>query len=307
MARMRHLLGLATVSLALTGCVPQEKYAALKLDDDRLREQLGQAQTETAQAQAEANALKQELASNQGNGASRDAILTNLTQQNANLQAQLDALNQKYADAIGQVGKLNPGTGSVLPEPLTNELSAFAAQNPDLVEFDASRGMVKFKSDVTFAVGDASVTPKAKEVLSRFASILDSAGASQYELLVAGHTDSTPVVNPATIRNGHKNNWYLSAHRAITVGEELIADGVNSHRLGVVGYADTRPIASNSSEDGKARNRRVEVLILPTTVRTSTPMADAAPTHVKSSKHTAAPTFNKDTNAATDQRPVMNK
>jgi chemotaxis protein MotB len=153
-----------------------------------------------------------------------------------------------------------------LPEPLSNALSAFAAQNPDLVEFDASRGVVKFKSDVTFPVGNATVTPKAKEVLGRFASILNSAGADGYELLVAGHTDSTPVTNPTTIRSGNPDNWYLSAHRAISVGRELIMDGVSSSRMGVVGYADKRPVASNSTESGKAQNRRVEVLILPTTV-----------------------------------------
>jgi chemotaxis protein MotB len=149
---------------------------------------------------------------------------------------------------------------------LTDALTAFASQNPDLVEFDASRGVVKFKSDVTFAVGDATVTPKAKEVLARFGSILNASGADGYELLVAGHTDSTPVTNEATKRRGHFNNWYLSAHRAIAVGGELVADGVSAKRMGVVGYADERPIASNATEAGKAQNRRVEVLILPTSL-----------------------------------------
>jgi chemotaxis protein MotB len=137
--------------------------------------------------------------------------------------------------------------------------------------------MVKFKSDVTFALGDATVTPKVKEIISRFAAILNSAGADQYELLVAGHTDSTPVTNENTIKHGHFDNWYLSAHRAIAVGEELTKDGVSSKRMGVVGYADKRPIASNSTASGKAQNRRVEVLILPTTVRSGPSMAAAEP------------------------------
>ncbi len=62
MARMRQWIGLAAIGLLLTGCVPQEKYAALKLDDDREREQLGQSQSETQQAQAEAAAYKAQLA-----------------------------------------------------------------------------------------------------------------------------------------------------------------------------------------------------------------------------------------------------
>ncbi len=301
MARMRHFIGLAAVSLALTGCVPQEKYAALKLDDDRLREQLGKSQTETQQAQAEAEAYKQQLAAFTNAGGNRDALLSNLTTQNANLQAQLDALNKEYADAVGKIGT----GGTALPAPLSNELSAFAAQNPDLVDFDAARGIVKFKSDVTFAVGDATVSSRAKEVLTRFSTILNSPAAANYELLVAGHTDNAPVVNPETIRKGHKNNWYLSAHRAITVSEELVADGVSARRLGAVGYADQRPIAANSSEGGKAQNRRVEVLILPTSVHSSAPaMASQAP--VRSAKKIKNPVLNKDS-AATDNRTLLNK
>jgi chemotaxis protein MotB len=306
MARMRHIVSLAAVSLALTGCVPQEKYAALKLDRDRLAEQLGKSEGETKQAQAEADAYKRQLDAFTNSGTNRDALAKNLMDQNASLQAQLDALNAKYADAVNKIGT----GGTALPATLSNELSAFAAQNPDLVEFDATRGIVKFKSDVTFAVGDATVTSKAKDVLSRFAAILNSGGASNYELLVAGHTDSAPVVNPETIRKGHKDNWYLSAHRAITVSEELIADGVSSRRLGAVGYADQRPIASNGSESGKQQNRRVEVLILPTSARGTGPGVASTPTRTNtassSHKRPTAPALNKDT-AATETKPMFNK
>jgi len=306
MARMRHLIGLAAVGLTLTGCVPQEKYAALKLDRDRLAEQLGKADGETKQAQAEAEAYKRQLEAFTNAGGSRDALATNLSQQNANLQAQLDALNAKYADALNKVGS---SVGNALPAGLTSDLSALAAQNPDLVEFDPRTGIIKFKSDVTFAVGDATVTGKAKDVLNRFATIINGAGAANYELLIAGHTDSAPVVNPETIKKGHKDNWYLSAHRAIAVTEELRQDGVNPRRLGAVGYADQRPIASNASEGGKSQNRRVEVLILPTSAHfgsSNTAVTSTPPTHKASTAKKPTPVFNKDT-AATDKGPLYNK
>src|SRR5206468_10707267 len=178
----------------------------------------------------------------------KDGMILNLTNQNAEMQKQLDELNRRYADAVSKVGAASP-----LPQELTNDLSEFARQNPDLVDFDAARGIVKFKSDVTFAPGSAEVTPRAKEVIAKFSTILNSPAAASYELIVAGHTDSTNVVNPATIQAGHKNNWYLSAHRAIAVGSELQAHRVGAHRMGVTGYADQRPIASNSSDTGKAK------------------------------------------------------
>ncbi|MGB7156412.1 MAG: OmpA family protein [Tepidisphaeraceae bacterium] len=292
MARMHHrLVGLVAASLLTTlttGCaVSQEKYNALKLDRDRLAEQLGAAQNQASSAKSEADALRQQIALfGQGQGG-KEAMILNLTQTNAELQKTIDELNRRYADAVGKVG-----SGMALPEALSNELSAFAAQNPDLVSFDAQRGIVKFKSDVTFATGQDQLTPKAKEVISRFSSILNSGVASGYELMVAGHTDNTRVVNPATVQAGHKDNWYLSAHRAISVGTELQRSSVNPQRIAVTGYADQRPVASNASEGGKAQNRRVEVIILPTTIR-----GGVAPSIASSPKAAPAPRLNKDTPA----------
>lgn len=278
MTRMLQFVGAAAVMVALSGCVSQEKYNALKLDRDGLAEQLGKAQNEASTARAEADSYKNQLSALMGQGGNLQGLVTNLQQQNSNLQSQLDDLNRRYADAMGRVG-----TGTALPPALSNELSAFAAQNPDLVEFDAARGIVKFKSDVTFAPGDATLEPKARDVINRFASILNSPAAMGYELMVAGHTDNTRVVNSRTIQAGHKDNWYLSAHRAISVAQELISQGTGAQRLGVVGYADQRPIASNASESGKAQNRRVEVLILPTTVRAGGNVA-STPTHSSPTK-----------------------
>jgi chemotaxis protein MotB len=297
---MARFIGTALVGLALTGCVSQEKYNALKLDRDGLAEQLAKAQTDATSARGEADLLKNQLAMLNQNGQGAQGLVANLQNQNATLQAQLEELNRRYAEAM------NRPTGgiSALPAQLTNELSAFAAQNPDLVDFDAARGIVKFKSDVTFASGDATVTPKAKEVIGRFSQILNSPSASGYELMVAGHTDNTRVVNPATIQAGHKDNWYLSAHRAITVSKELFAHAIAPQRVGVVGYADQRPIASNVSPSGQAQNRRVEVLILPTTVH-SNPVAssDARTTPAIKSKP-----MNKDSaSVKTDNGPVLNK
>jgi hypothetical protein len=109
-----------------------------------------------------------------------------------------------------------------------------------------------------------------------------------------------PVSRAETKAAGHKDNWYLSAHRAISVGSELMSHRVGSQRIGVLGYADQRPIASNSSEAGRAQNRRVEVLILPTTVRggavSSGSAASVKPVRLDKDSAPVAPkaAFNKD-------------
>jgi chemotaxis protein MotB len=264
-------LALAAGVAGLTGCVPNEKYQALKIEAREYEEGMRSAQADAKAQRALAEAAQRQLQDLSNSGNTAAGLAANLQQQLANKQTELDELNRRYAEAIA-----NQGAANLLPQPLTNELAAFAGQNPDLVEFDQQKGIVKFRSDVTFDVGDATLKPKAKEVLQRFAAILNGQAASQYELLVAGHTDATPVNNPATIAKGHRNNWYLSSHRAISVAEELVREKTAPQRLGVVGYADQRPVASNATEAGKAANRRVEVLILPTQVRSAAPSAAPA-------------------------------
>jgi len=306
MKAMFRWMSCAALGLVFTGCISQEKYNALKLDRDQLSERLAQTEIDARESKAQADLLKNQLTAMQGATGTSAGIVGNLTAQNTELQRQLDELNRKYMEALGRTGGPGP-----LPEGLSNALTAFAQQYPDLVDFDAARGIVKFKSDVTFASGDATVTPKARDVISKFAQILNSGGASQYELIVAGHTDSTHVVNPNTIKAGHKDNWYLSAHRAIAVAEELQNDRVSSQRIGVAGYADQRPAASNASDQGRAQNRRVEVLILPSTVRSTvaggTGASGRGSSPPKMMTKDAAP-MNKDSApAAQPTRPILNK
>jgi chemotaxis protein MotB len=291
-------IGVAALGLTLTGCVSQDQYSALKLERDRIAEQLMSAQRDASTSASAAAAYKNQLDAMGGNSNTTTALVMNLQQQLAATQAERDELNRRYADAMAHAGNGQ----TALSVPLTNELTAFAQQNPDLVDFDSARGIVKFKSDVTFNTGDATVTAKARDVIDRFAKILSSSSAAGYELLVAGHTDNQPVHNPATIAAGHKDNWYLSAHRAISVANELTKNGVNPGRLGVVGYADQRPATANSSAAGQAQNRRVEVLILPSSFR---PANNAITAARKEGKNTAR--LNKDGSVPAQVGPSINK
>jgi chemotaxis protein MotB len=295
---MHSFLGLAAVSFMLTGCVTStDKYTAVKLENESLRSQLGESESKARAAQAQAQAYQNQLQSLVDGAGSKDGLVQNLSQQLSLSQSELAALKAKYEEALGKIG-----TQVALPEVVTSALDGFAKQNPDLVDFDAARGIVKFKTDFTFATGSDQVTEKAKAAIGRFAQILNSDAAKGYELMVAGHTDDTPVNNPAT-KQRHPDNWYLSSHRAISVGEELVKHAVNSQRVAVVGYADQRPIAPNTSAAGKAQNRRVEVMILPSTVR-STVAAGGSAIKASNSRRPKAD-LNKD--AVAPSGPILNK
>ena len=265
MSRLLNRFLMSAVGLAVAGsvvgCVPAEQYAGMKMKADQLSEQLAKSQGDTDRATARADLAERQLNAVNNNTASQTAMDANDREQISELQRRNDDVNHKLMDALALAGRAGPS--QALPTTLNNELSDFAAKYPETIDFDPKYGVVKFKSDVVFGSGETALSPGAKKVLATFATILNSAGANSYDLLVAGNTDNTPVTNKATISHGNFDNWYLSAHRAIAVGHELIVDGVQPGRLGTVGYADQRPAATNNTADGKALNRRVEVLILP--------------------------------------------
>ena len=256
----RHLIALAAIGFLLTGCVAQEKYNAMKLEKDALAEHLGKAQSAESAARAAADAWKSQLDSILASGNDKDSLVRNQAQEIAALREQLASIKAKYEGVLNR-----PGPQVITLDPkLDQDLRELAAKFGPIMEYDATRGILRFKSDVTFASGSADLTPAARQAITAFANVLKSPAAQNYEFMVAGHTDSRPVSNPAT-RQRHPDNWYLSAHRAISVGESLITDGVNPRRLGVAGYGPERPIATNNTSEGQAKNRRVEVAILPNT------------------------------------------
>src|SRR5439155_14041753 len=99
MKRMYRWIGLGLLAAGLAGCVSQDQYKALKLDRDQLAERLAQADNERNSAKAESDLLKKQLDALQGGSATAGGLLSNLTQQNADLQRRLEDLNQKYTAA----------------------------------------------------------------------------------------------------------------------------------------------------------------------------------------------------------------
>lgn len=290
MLRLRHLALLTAAGFLMSGCVALDKHNALKLERDQYLERLGQAEAEARTEREKAKLLQNQLDALMAGGTEQQNLMKTLMEENANLKAKLEDLNRRYDAA------LRTNRPIVIPEQVSNALAELAKQNPEIMEYDAARGVVKFKGDVTFASGSAELTPKALDVIRRFAQIINGNLAGQFDLLVAGHTDNVVVSNPRTIAAGHKDNWYLSAHRAISVAAEMRKDGVGANRLGVAGYADQRPVASNASADGKAQNRRVEVLILPGGQgnNSAAPAAEKAPAAVLPEAPAAAvPALNK--------------
>jgi len=112
---------------------------------------------------------------------------------------------------------------------------------------------VEINASLLFAPGDSALGQEAVDALRAVAQVLAPA---PFPITVEGHTDNVPI---NTFR--FPSNWELSAVRASTVARLFIDNGVSPDRLTAAGYADQRPVAGNEDEVGRARNRRVTVLI----------------------------------------------
>ncbi len=115
---------------------------------------------------------------------------------------------------------------------------------------DTDRGLVADIGGVQFATGTADISGSARESVSRFSGIVASYPGLHFN--VEGHTDSTGSVT---------TNNDLSLRRAITVRDYLIGEGVPASSIDVAGLGSTMPTADNATADGRARNRRVEIVV----------------------------------------------
>jgi chemotaxis protein MotB len=121
------------------------------------------------------------------------------------------------------------------------------------------RVVLQLHNDVLFDAGDAEVKPDGKKALAEVAATLRSVGAKRFQ--VAGHTDTQPITTDK--KKLFPTNWELSAARAIAVVKLLTSEGVDPSTLSAAGYGPYDPVASNGTPDGQAKNRRIEITLVP--------------------------------------------
>ncbi|TLS69158.1 flagellar motor protein [Mariprofundus erugo] len=124
-----------------------------------------------------------------------------------------------------------------------------------VMDFKVSPGQIRLQMDakLLFRAGQDQLEESARVPLKNLARVLQTYSG---KIEVAGHSDSTPL---DTANN--RSNWELSSARATSVVKALIDFGIEPGRLHASGYADTRPVASNATAEGRAKNRRVEFII----------------------------------------------
>jgi chemotaxis protein MotB len=131
-------------------------------------------------------------------------------------------------------------------------------------KIEEGRLKVSFKGDILFESGKHQLRQEGKQLLESVFPIL-SKSTEQNDIFIAGHTDNVPIREDA--RDRYESNWNLSAFRAIEVVNYLVEKGMSPQSMTAAGYGEFKPIADNSTDEGKAKNRRVELFIIPRIIK----------------------------------------
>ena len=246
------------MTLASVGCVGQQGYDDLLVRYRTCEEQLIELSAQVEERDVQIAEMQRTM----------DAAKSSLSDELALLRQERDKLSAQLSQAEQKIQELADAppvveVAHVVPVEVDSALRELAQMQPELMTYDAEQGMVKLRSDMTFALGSTDVKQAGVSALGQLAGIINIPAAAQYEVRVVGHTDNVPINR---VREKHPTNWHLSVHRAIAVKDVLQQSGVSATRLGVSGYGEYRPLAQNGPKGNRA-NRRVEIFLVPISAR----------------------------------------
>jgi chemotaxis protein MotB len=252
--------GFCLVALASTGCVSRDEYLRTEFARRKAAERADAAERDLADERSRVQALEAEREALKRELDTKTAMAETLKGENERLIAFAKKMQINMDDVLKQGMNGIEVVTVKLPPELDKALKGLAAQYPDTIEYDPQRGAVRWKSDLTFDKGSDHVKETVKQSLQAFSGIVQSAAASQFEVVVVGHTDNLPI-GPITGKS-HPTNWHLSVHRAIAVMFALKGFGVDYQRMGCMGYGEFRPRVPNPGRGGAEENRRVEIFLV---------------------------------------------
>ncbi len=253
--------------LTFTSCASKKDLDNCRLENRELtgnyqdaKEQLAASKARVASLEEQLTQAKQAYASLQG---SLDKSLTNASANNVNISKLVDQINEsnQYIRHLVEVKSKSDSLNMVLTNNLTRSLSKEEMKEVDV---QVLKGVVyiSLADNMLYKSGSYEINDRAAETLSKIAKIITD--YKDYEVLIEGNTDNVPVNTSAASMKNIRNNWDLSALRASSVVQALQNQyGVDPKRLTAGGRGEYNPVTTNSTEVGKQRNRRTQIIITP--------------------------------------------
>jgi chemotaxis protein MotB len=287
---MRTHTRLALIAFAVTavgsGCVTLGTHEQLEKEHTETKERLAQSQLELASSTHQLDVAKKHGADvdaalaleKKAHGDDKTASAAALAQKDAQLTQEKAALDKQTAD-MAQVMKDKSTLKSSVDE-MTKALEDANKRKAEAerriaeyrgllarfktlidagklkVKIVDGRMVVALASDVLFAPGSAALSKDGKGNIQEVAKLL--AGIPDRKFQIEGHTDNVPIHTDA-----FASNWELGSARAITVLKTMVDAGMPQERVSAASFGDSKPAASNDTSEGKAQNRRIEIVVSP--------------------------------------------
>jgi chemotaxis protein MotB len=237
-ASMRGAYYLALL-LALAGCgVKQAEYDAKAQEAEAAKKEVQTQEGQVKQLQGQVDQLKGALGMAQSQAITEEQ------------KAQLEEAKRAMQEAQER--------GKLLDD-LQSKFKAMIDAGRLKVTTRRGRVVLQLRNDVLFAVGEAELKPDGKQAVKNVAATLRQVTSRRFQ--VAGHTDDAPITTAK--KKEFPTNWELSAARAISVVKLLVAEGVDAGMLSAAGYGPYDTVASNATPEGQAKNRRIEITLVP--------------------------------------------
>jgi len=245
--------------------------AAAQGDKDKLAAELAATQAQLAALQAGAgdkDKLAAELAATQAQLAALQAGVGDKDKLAAELAAakqQTAALEKQLADRDRELAGLRGELSAEMAKLTEAQRGLIRALRPEIeqgnitVDLNNERLLINLASSMLFGSGEDQLKPGGTDALKRVGAILKD--YPEYKVEVDGHTDNRPI--RSSLKKRFPTNKELSEARAANGITALAEGGVSAGTITSAGYADTRPVAPNTTDEGRQKNRRVEVRVTP--------------------------------------------
>jgi len=253
---------LAVIPLVFGGCVSKSEYMktvdaanALEVDNGRLKTELGAAGKRNEQLTADRAELERLLAARSGE---LGRSITELRQRIGALESENIRLAQELTDAQKAREEKVKELSSTY-EQLVDKMKGEIAKGQVTISELKGRLTVNMVDAILFDSGRAEIKPDGLVVLGKVIEILKS--VDDKAIRIEGHTDAIPISGSLTQR--YPTNWELSAARAINVARYLQKQAINPAHLSAAGFGEFKPVADNATLEGRAKNRRIEIVLVP--------------------------------------------
>ena len=265
---MKKLLGIAIVIVSLTSCVSNKLYRQSQLETASLRMDSTRLANNIIALQNNVTSLENNIANLQKNIADLNKRISNLSNQNNQLgqqtaeqQNQLSLSQQELQKQQQRLQQLQDILqqqriqSEMLKNKMLEALKGFNSNDLSVIQKNG-KVYVSLSENLLFPSGSAVVNPKGIDALSKLAAVLNLNG--DVAVNIEGHTDSIPI------RGRYQDNWDLSTARADAIVRILVNTyRVDPKRVIASGHSYFDPVETNSTPEGRARNRRTEIILSP--------------------------------------------